>query len=161
MRIVQRKRRPTSNVDSMTVLRYCRGAKAVDTSTPSCAPISNGRTRRLAVNCETSTRPGRRGEQHQGADQRLVIDYLSVASVTWYGAQHNTTSPDEGVWRCFAILWSDHSMQERFTGVQAAAVLGNHSQAALERLGREPGEVRRHDESGQLEQRVVRVHRFA
>jgi hypothetical protein len=86
---------------------------------------------------------------------------LSVASVTWYGAQQDTTSPDEGVWRCFAILWSDHSMQERFTGVQAAAVLGDHSQAALERLGREPGEVRRHDESGQLEQRVVRVHRFA
>ena len=62
---------------------------------------------------------------------------------------------------CFAILWSDHSVQELFTGAQAAAVLGDHAQAALERLRREPGEMRHYNESGQLEQRVVRAHRFA
>jgi hypothetical protein len=61
----------------------------------------------------------------------------------------------------FATLWSDHSVQERLTGVQAPAVLGDHFQTALERLVREPGEMRRYNDSGQLEQRVVRSHRFA
>jgi hypothetical protein len=134
----------------------------VDTSTPSCAPISNGRTPKIGRklrDLNTAWQTGRTTSRSRSGGSSSIT--LSVASVTWYGTQQDTTSPDEGVWRYFAILWSDHSMQERFTGVQAAAVLGDHSQAALERLGREPGEVRRHDESGQLEQRVVRVHRFA
>jgi hypothetical protein len=41
---------------------------------------------------------------------------------------------------------SDHPVQQFFAGAQAAAVLDDHPQAALECLGGQPSEMRRHDD---------------
>src|SRR6516164_8339291 len=56
---------------------------------------------------------------------------------------------------------SDDSMQQRFAGAQAPAVLANDRQAALECLGGEPSEMRRDDDILQLEQGVVFADRLA
>ena len=43
---------------------------------------------------------------------------------------------------------------------QAAAILGNDRQAAVQRLGSEPGEMRRHDDIRQIEERIMRAGRL-
>ena len=43
---------------------------------------------------------------------------------------------------------------------KAAAILGNDRQAAVQRLGSEPGEMRRQDDIRQAEERIMRAGRL-
>ena len=51
-------------------------------------------------------------------------------------------------------------MEQRPVGGKAAAILGNDRQAAVQRLGSEPGEMRRHDDIRQIEERIMRAGRL-
>ena len=51
-------------------------------------------------------------------------------------------------------------MEQRPVGGKAAAILGNDRQTAVQRLGSEPGEMRRHDDIRQIEERIMRAGRL-
>ena len=51
-------------------------------------------------------------------------------------------------------------MEQRLVGGKAAAILGNDRLAAVQRLGSEPGEMRRLDDIRQIEERIMQAGRL-
>src|SRR5580692_6000426 len=56
--------------------------------------------------------------------------------------------------------WSGHSVQQRLARCQPSAILRCQAEAALERAGRQPGDVWGQDDVWQVQQSIGRVDRF-
>ena len=89
-------------------------------------------------------------DEPSGACNRRFVVIGSALFVYYYHARLPVRAPSA----------SDRSVQQGLAHAQPPAILRDHRHAALERLGSEPGEMRRHDDIRQLQQGVVRVNRL-